>query len=67
MIAKIGGKACFLNAGTISKQLLLGIKKGLYTHVLISPELATGAAFHKTATNPLFKEQRALVVIDEGH
>jgi hypothetical protein len=37
------------------KQILADVKNGLYTHLLISPELATGPKFHTTATNPLLK------------
>lgn len=66
-ITRLGGRPCFLNARTISKQLLADIKLGLYSHVLLSPELATGAKFHETATDPMFKEQIGLVVIDEAH
>ena len=66
-ITNIGGRPCFLNADTINKKILADVKNGLYTHLLISPELATGPKFHNTATNPLFKEQLGLVVLDEAH
>lgn len=55
LITKIGGSACFLNANTISKKLLADIRRGHYTHILTSPELATGDKFHQTATDPYFK------------
>lgn len=66
-ITNIGGRPCFLNADTINKKILEDVKNGLYTHLLISPELATGPKFHTTATDPLFKEQLGLVVLDEAH
>jgi hypothetical protein len=55
-ITNIGGRPCFLNADTINKKILEDVKNGLYTHLLISPELATGPKFHTTATDLLFKE-----------
>jgi superfamily II DNA helicase RecQ len=66
-ITRIGGRPCFLSADTISNKALEDIQKGRFTHVLISPELAIGDKFHPTAINPLFKQQLALVVIDEAH
>jgi superfamily II DNA helicase RecQ len=66
-ITRIGGKPCFLNADTISAEVLKEIEGGKYTHVLISPELAIGEKFHKTATNPAFIDRLGLVVIDEAH
>jgi len=66
-ITRIGGTPCFLNADTISTEVLMDIRNGKYTHILISPELAVGDKFHATATNPAFKERLSLVVIDEAH
>jgi hypothetical protein len=66
-ITRIGGRPYFLNSATISTRALEDIQKGKFTHVLISPELAISDKFHATAVNPVFKEQLALVVVDEAH
>ena len=49
-ISRIGGTPCFLNADTISVEILTDIRNGKYTHILISPELAIGDKFHTIAT-----------------
>jgi len=66
-ITCIGGRPCLLNAKTISTKILEDIQHEKYTHILISPELAIGDKFRKTATNPMFKERLGLVVVDEAH
>ena len=66
-ITRIGGKPCFLNADTISEKVLVDVRNGKYTHVLVSPELAIGDKFHATAIDPVFKERLGLVVVDEAH
>ena len=66
-ISRIGGRPYFLNVDTISVKGLLDIQDGKYSHVLISPKLVIKDKFHVIATNPAFKEQLALVVVDEAH
>jgi superfamily II DNA helicase RecQ len=66
-ITRIGGKPCFLNAETISRKLLNQVQQGLFTHTLINPELAISDDFRRIASNPAFKEQLSLVVVDEAH
>src|SRR5690242_17575188 len=66
-ITRIGGRPLFLNADTISMNVLTDIQNGKYTHVLISPELAISDKSHATAIHPVFKERLRLVVIDEAH
>jgi superfamily II DNA helicase RecQ len=66
-ILRIGGRPCFLNADTISTSVLSDIRDGIYTHVLISPELAISDKFHATAIDPAFKKRLGLVVVDEAH
>ena len=52
---------------TISARLLREIRIGVYTHILISPEMLVGKRFHKILTNPTFRAHVGLVVIDEVH
>lgn len=66
-IQNIGGRPCFLNAETFSAELLEEIQAGIFTHVLLSPELAISDKFRPTATNPGFQSRLALVVVDEAH
>lgn len=66
-IQNIGGRPCFLNAETFSAELLEEIQAGMFTHVLISPELAISDKFRPTAMHPGFRDRLALVVVDEAH
>ncbi|KAL1976778.1 hypothetical protein VTN31DRAFT_3060 [Thermomyces dupontii] len=67
-IRRIGGNPCFLNSDTISTKLLDEVKKGRYSHVLISPELAIGnEEFRRVVSEPSFNQKVALVVVDETH
>lgn len=66
-IQRIGGRPYFLNSDTISPSVLSEIKKGKYTHILISPELAIGDKFRSVALNEGFQKHLCLVVIDEAH
>ena len=66
-ITRIGGKPCFLNAETINRKLLDEVQGGMFTHILISPELAISDDFRNIACNPAFKERISLVVVDEAH
>jgi superfamily II DNA helicase RecQ len=66
-ITGIGGRPCILNAETFNKGILVDIRDGKYTHILLSPELAVGDKFHDTATYPMLKERLGLVVVDEAH
>ncbi|KAF5130567.1 Werner syndrome ATP-dependent helicase [Metarhizium anisopliae] len=68
-ISRIPGcNPCILNAGTNSLALLESIRKGAYTHVLLSPELALSETFKtKVLRDPLFQQRLALVAIDEAH
>ncbi|KAJ5557569.1 hypothetical protein N7513_003155 [Penicillium frequentans] len=66
-IQNIGGRPCFLNAETFSAELLEEIQAGMFTHVLLSPELAISDKFRLTATNLGFQDRLALVVVDEAH
>ena len=52
---------------TISERLLGEIRIGVYTHILISPELLAGKKLHKILTHPTFRAHVGLVVIDEVH
>ncbi|OCK88050.1 P-loop containing nucleoside triphosphate hydrolase protein, partial [Cenococcum geophilum 1.58] len=62
-----GTRPVHVYAETISARLLREIRIGVYTHILISPELLVGKRFHKTLTNPTFRAHVGLVVIDEVH
>jgi superfamily II DNA helicase RecQ len=66
-IERIGGRPCFINADNISNRLLRQISDGKYTHLLMSPELAVSEKLRKTVIAPKFKDQLALIVIDEAH
>lgn len=66
-ISRIGGRPCFLNKETINQKVLKQIQAGVFTHILISPELAVCKKFRLTASNPDFKQQLSLVVVDEAH
>ena len=52
---------------TISARLLREIRIGVYTHILISPEILVGKRFYKTLTNPTFHAHVGLVVINKVH
>jgi hypothetical protein len=66
-IKEIGGKPCFLNADNINKELLREIEAAKYTHLLMSPELANSQRLRGVLEAPEFKDQLALVVVDEAH
>lgn len=63
-ITNIGGKACFLNADTINEEKIDQLKAGMYTHVLMSPEMAMGDRFRPVAKDPVFKQARPR---EKGH
>jgi len=44
-ITRIGGRPCILNSETFSREMLVDIQDGKYTHILLSPELAVGDNF----------------------
>lgn len=67
VIKRIGGEPLFLNAKTINGKELEKLQKGVYTHVLISPELAISDRFRQTATTAAFQKLIGLVVVDEAH
>jgi superfamily II DNA helicase RecQ len=66
-IRNLGGRPCFLNADTISAELLEEVKAAKYTHLLLSPELAIGNKFRAVACHPQFRERLRLVAVDEAH
>jgi superfamily II DNA helicase RecQ len=66
-IKRLGGRPCFLNADTITAELLEEVKAAKYTHVLLSPELAIGDTFRAIVTHPQFRERLGLVAVDEAH
>lgn len=66
-IKQIGGRPCFLNADNISGTLLKEISDSKYTHILMSPELAVSDRLRTAILSPRFKDQLALVVVDEAH
>jgi len=52
---------------TISAALLSDIRQGVYTHILISPELLATPALHEVLIDIHFRSHVALVVVDEVH
>ena len=52
---------------TISARMVADIRRGVYTHILLSPELLVGKKFHGVLTNPTFRDNVGLVVIDKVH
>jgi|SRR6266702_3234249 len=58
-------KLVHLFTKTISVCLLWEICIGVYTYILILPELLVGRKFYKTLTNPTFYMYVGLVVIDK--
>jgi hypothetical protein len=64
-ITSVGGRPCRLNADTINLTVLKQVQDMQYTHILISLELAISDKFHNTAIHPAFKQQLALVVVDD--
>jgi len=57
----------YVYAKIISVCLLQEIRIGVYTYILILPELLVGKRFYKTLTNPTFRAYIGLVVIDKVH
>ena len=43
------------------------VKDSVYTHIFISPELASTSSFRDVLKDPNFKKRLALVIIDEAH
>ena len=62
-----GTRPVYVCKETISERLLGEIRIGVYTHILISPELLAGKKLHKILTHPTFRAHVGLVVIDEVH
>lgn len=50
--------------GKVSKTALEDIRKGMYTHILLSSELAVSDSFSDITVDPQFKSKVGLVVID---
>lgn len=62
-----GTRPVHVCAETISAELLVDIRRGKYTHILLSPELLAAKKFHNILTDPTFRDHLGLVVIDEVH
>lgn len=67
-VNQIGGNALLLNADVKDMDKALeNTRAGLYTHIFISPELASTPSFRNLLKDPEFKKRLALVVVDEAH
>ena len=53
-------------AEIISARLLREIRIGVYTHILILPEMLVSKRFYKTFTNPTFRTHISLVIINRS-
>src|SRR4051812_48616873 len=64
-----GAKPCLVTADTVraNTNIFEEIRKGIYTHVLISPEQALAAEFADISKDPAFKSKVWMVAIDEVH
>ena len=62
-----GARLVYICAKTISAQLLSEIRRGEYTHILLSPELLARKKFYKILTNPTFRAHVGLVIINKVH
>jgi superfamily II DNA helicase RecQ len=62
-----GANSIFVNAKNIGRNPLMRTKTGIYTYILISPELLTGGLFHNILSDPQFRDLVKWVVIDELH
>jgi superfamily II DNA helicase RecQ len=63
-----GGHPIMLCAENNTKTSLQEIQNGIYTHVLVSPEIASSKRFRETVLNdPKFKSKVAAVTVDEVH
>ena len=62
-----GTRPVHVCAETISAQLLVDIRRGKYTHILLSPELLAAKKFHNILTDPAFRNHVRLVVINKVH
>ena len=66
-IVWISERPCFLNADTISNKLLKKVEDAKYTYLLMSSELAVSKRLYKIILELKFKNQLALVVVDEAY
>ena len=62
-----GTRPVYVCAETISAQLLVNIRRGKYTYILLSPELLAAKKFHNILTNPAFRNHVRLVIINKVH
>ncbi|KAF1808517.1 ATP-dependent DNA helicase [Eremomyces bilateralis CBS 781.70] len=62
-----GARSLFINGRTDKTDALAQeIKTGIYTHLLMGPEIAAGW-FRSIASNPSFKKRVSVVAVDELH
>lgn len=67
-VNQIGGNALLLNADVKDiDKAIENARAGLYTHIFISPELASTPDFRSLLKDPKFKKRLALVVVDKAH
>lgn len=67
LAANAAARPMFVNSNNISKSVLHDIRRGYYTHILVSPELLTGKKFRPLLQDPNFRSMIRWVVIDELH
>ena len=62
-----GCNPCLLTAKTSSKSIFQRMKRGDFSHILTSPELAVSEPFRELCVDPGFGDRVSMVAIDEFH